>query len=198
MWAFALSAGAGYSYARYADAKAPVDQALSAKPGLAHVDLTRPGSVTVPVPQSPGTHPHGVAFYLELGGDSSPDKAHRLKGLRGSVTLTDDTGAVVELRQLDESVTPVSERGNLYNLGFSPLVPSSGYTMTVTVEAGSPAMVGTGATVYGRYMVCEMELLPALQWGLLACSAGVPAMAFWLVAVGRAIRTQASVATDQA
>ncbi|VTS03701.1 Uncharacterized protein OS=Planctomyces maris DSM 8797 GN=PM8797T_00959 PE=4 SV=1 [Gemmata massiliana] len=198
VWAVALSVGAGYSYARYAGVKTTVDRALSARPGLTHIDLTHPGSVTTPIPQSPGVHPHSVAFYLKLEGSKSSGKTHRLKGLRGSITLTDDSGGVVELRQFDESMSSAIENGDLCDLGFSPPVPGGGYTMTVTIESGASATEAARATVYGRYMVCEMEMFPALEWLLLTYSAGGPALVFWLIAIGRVIRTPVPVSIDQA
>ncbi len=198
VWAVALSVGAGYSYARYVNAKEPVDRALSARPGLTHIDLTHPGSVTTSITQSTGVHPHGVGYYLELEGSESSGKTHLLKGLRGSITLTDHSGKIVELRPFDEGMSPVAENDNLYDLGHSPPVPGGGYTMTITIENSAPATETARTAVYGRYMVCELEMLPALQLVLLTCFAGGLALVFWLIAIGRAIRTPAPVTTDRA
>jgi len=185
-----LSASAVYSYARSAVEKAVLDEAFAPKPGLTLIDLSRPGSVTVSIPQSSGTrqHGHGLFFYLDIEGDEIPDGPNRLNGLRGELLVCDDKGIEVAHWPLEKGLRCSLASANRYSLGYigcTRSVPKGDYTMTVTIEVGAPTLAGVETTIYARNAICELEAVPALLWSLLAWLTGVPAAMLWLVTGNR-------------
>jgi hypothetical protein len=87
-----------------------------------------------------------------------------------------------------EEATPVPEGQGLYSVARAGAVPEGGYTLVVAVEAGAPSLAGVRAKVFGRYEVCEMEVLPGMLWGLGACLVGVAAGLLWLAVGARFLR----------
>ena len=80
VWGLALSAAAAYGYHRYATRWEEVRGWLDARPGLARVDLSRPGTTTVALPPDPGVHHHGYSFYLDPGVGAAPGRRPRGDG----------------------------------------------------------------------------------------------------------------------
>jgi hypothetical protein len=130
------------------------------------------------------THHHGQFFFLDLGPSVLPG-SDPLKGLTGTVRLTDESGVEIERIALDESLKCEANNPRLYPLGL-PLTLSEGRsTMTVEIVTGAPALVGQDTTISSRLFICELEILPAMFWGLLSGMAGIPAVLGWLIALVR-------------
>jgi hypothetical protein len=102
--------------------------------------------------------------------------------------VVDDTGAEVLRVPLGEGLGTGTAGPNRYCLGYTGAMPSDGYTMTVTVEAGSPDLADDESLVYARNAICELEAVPAMLWGSLAWIAGVPAALPWIVVAVRSVR----------
>lgn len=188
--AVALSAAALYCHAIAAAKWAVIQGWLDARPGLTRVDLSRPGSTTVPLPQPVATHHHGQSFYLDLGGDVPPG-ADPLKGLTGAVRVTDESGGEVERMILREGMEGEPSDPGRYPLGTWVRLAEGRYEMTVEVETGAPGLSGRDTTIYSRLFVCELEAVPAMLWGLLSWMAGIPAGIAWLVVAVRVARQYA-------
>lgn len=165
-----------------------VRERLDARPVMVRVDLSRPGSVTVPLRQSPGAHQHGQFLYLDPGSATMSPSSDPLKGLSGAISITDGRGNEVERIPLREGMEIGSAGANRYPLGTRLTLPEGEYKLTVAVETGAEGLAGGESIIYSQYAVCELETLPAMFWGLLSWTAGVAAAVAWLIVAVRLAR----------
>jgi hypothetical protein len=66
-------------------------------------------------------------------------------------------------------------------------VPPDEYTLTLEIRSGAPGLAGARQTIYTRYWLCELEVLPVWERALLTFVTGFPAAMLWLVVLVRAI-----------
>ena len=86
-----------------ARARAKVNERLDARPGSVRIDLSRPGAGTATVPELVRAHHHGIGYVLDLGA-GPPVDADALRGLLGTIRVTDAHGNTVEEARFDDGL----------------------------------------------------------------------------------------------
>ncbi|MCA9016250.1 MAG: hypothetical protein KDA77_13040 [Planctomycetaceae bacterium] len=158
-------------------------QWTTARPLETTIDLSRPGTVTVPFHQTCSVS-HGECMMLEcdLGEEQEATLEERLQGLSGSIVIKDQTGKEVVNQRLN-----VHQAYGLLNreivLVDLPTFSTGNYQATISVETGVPVLADYPQIVYAKYLLCGMEQMPGVMAGIFAFCAGVVCLIAGLVVI---------------
>jgi hypothetical protein len=197
-----LFAGVGlffvYSAVQYARR---VNRAREHSPVDVAIDLSKPGEFTTPFEQTfANSHSEeiGVVLPPEALNEHPPETL--LAGLNGRFEVVDANGVAVKAGDLAQSEARRVDDGFVPLAYFHPFKPGS-YELRVEVVDGAPGLVGIEQRLRGRYMLCGIEMLPALVGLILGIVAlvigGTTGLATYLV-VRRRSRSGATAGTPSA
>jgi hypothetical protein len=171
-------------YARYRAKADELNDWMTAHPLSGPVDLSRPGTVAVPfmLGDVPG---HGMFFNLVVEhGEAGPSS---LQGLEVVGRVTDARDAELgAFLNGDPEHRSDGKTTQWREIGFcTTRLPPGEYVLTLEVRSGAPGLAGARQTIYSRYWLCELEMLPVWGRGLLTFGTGLPAAMLWLVVLVR-------------
>jgi hypothetical protein len=173
-----------WSYVRYRAKYDEWSDWMTSRPVSGPVDLSRPGTLTVPftLGDTPG---HGLFFNLVVEhGETGPAS---LQGLEVSGRLTDTRGADVgAFLNGEPEHGSEGKTAQWREVGFcTRRLPPGEYTLTLEVRSGAPDLAAVPQGIYTRYWLCELEMLPVWGRALLTFVTGFPAAMLWLVVLVR-------------
>lgn len=192
--ALLFAAGAALFFQQGRDWHRRFDEWLVARPVDLEVDLSVPGTFSAPLLQTCSVA-HAEVFEL-LTPDSpvTPD-ADVLEGLQGALRVTDADGREVTAETFPPSREVLGPRTEGLLLFRILPFPAGGYTVSLDVTSGAPALAGMRQRLVARYELCGMERLPgtiayafSAGFGLVGIVLGVI-----LLATGLRARTPAPV-----
>ncbi|QDT42196.1 hypothetical protein Pan241w_22770 [Gimesia alba] len=163
-----------------------------ARPMETRVDLSQPGSLSVPFHQTCSiSHGEGVFLDCEIRDEAGQIPDEVLKGLAGSLVITDSAGNEIANRDLTEWKTPPPGQPIVSRYLVSgevmlteiPTFKTGAYTATVTIDEGAPALADHTQTIYAKYRLCGMEQMPVAVFGFFAFCAGVVFLIAGLVVI---------------
>jgi len=163
-----------------------------ARPMETPIDLSRPGSVTVPFDQTCSiSHGEGVFLNCKIRDEAGQVPGEVLKGLSGSLVITDSAGNEIANRDLTEMKLPPPGQPIVSRYLVSGEVmlteistfKTGAYTATVTIDQGAPALAGHTQTIYAKYRLCGMEQMPGVVLGFFAFCAGLICLIAGLVVI---------------
>lgn len=163
---------------------------ISAHPMEVTLDLSRPGTVTVPFHQTCSvSHGEGVFVDGGLKDDGEQIPQAELNGLSGSIVIQNAADEEIVARHFKVSEATLSDSpGNsgLVSGGQMlveiPTFSQGEYTATITIEKGVAALSGQTQRLYAKYQLCGLEQIPVVVLGFISFCAGVVGL-FALVAV---------------
>lgn len=156
-------------------------QWTTARPLETKIDLSRPGSVTVPFHQTCSVAwSEYMMLECPLGDESDKVLEEQLQSLSGALVIRDQSGnEVVNQKLKGVHTTGVLDRGIV--LIHFPTFREGDYQATISIDSGVPALAGYPQTVYARYLLTGLEQLPVYRYRALAVSAGVVCLIAGLV-----------------
>ena len=141
----------------------------------AKVDFSRRGTFTGHWEQE-NSLAHGQRIYLTLGpeGTAGRSPAEIMKGLKGSVRVSNSDGNEESFEQIEEKWYVEAEAGEPILLGYfyQPL-PKGSYTLAIEISRGARGLAGVQQTLSVRYFLCGLEMLWAGLIRLLAITSGI-------------------------
>lgn len=148
---------------------------ITARPMETTVDLSKPGTVSVPFYQTCSVS-HGELIVLDC--NIKDDKGNipdgLLAGLSATIVITDIEGNETDSRNLVPfGVHPRNDQiignaaGELILADLSTF-RTGDYTATITVEDGLPALADYPQTIYARYQLCGCEQIPIYTFGFVS------------------------------
>lgn len=158
-------------------------QWTTARPLETTIDLSRPGTLTVPFHQTCSVS-HGECMMLEcdLGEEQEATLEELLQGFSGSIVIKDQTGEEVVNQRLN-----IHQAYGLLNreivLVDLPTFSAGDYQATISVETGVPALADYPQIVYAKYLLCGMEQMPGVMAGIYAFCASVVCLIAGLVVI---------------
>ncbi|QDV50290.1 hypothetical protein [Gimesia fumaroli] len=163
-------------------------QWTTARPLETKIDLSQPGSVTVPFHQTCSVS-HGEYMMLEcdLGEEQEETLEELFQGLSGSIVIKDQTGEEV----VNQSFKVHNPHGTLNReivLVDLPTFAEGKYQATISVETGVPALADSPQIVYAKYLLCGMEQMPGVLSGIYAFCASVVCLIAGLIVLPNVIK----------
>jgi hypothetical protein len=168
---FALGNAAVF-YRSFLQAKANFESWQTARPTELQVDLSKLGKTTMPFHQTCSCS-HGEGIFLKLkatGQESNGAPAKSLEDLSAVLVISDAKGDEVQSVEL---APPDSNDGSDPMLArFHPFATGE-YRATLRVSCGAKALAGTEQTLYAKYLLCGLEMVPGEIARLIACGLGL-------------------------
>lgn len=167
------------SYRRSCDYEAWV----TARPLETPMDLSHPGSITVPFHQT-CVISHGEYLMLDCdrGGRAEGTLEELLRGLSGSLVIEDQAGKEVVNQSLwVQQPADILEREIV--LTDLPSFPEGEYQATISIKRGVPALAGTPQIVFAKYQLCGLERLAVPVFGFISFCATVVCLIAGLFAI---------------
>lgn len=156
------------------DANSRFEQAITARPMEAVIDLSQPGTVTVPFEQTCSIS-HGEGIYLDLNdAETDKERAEILGRFSGSIVIHDLAGNEIVNRGL--STSQASEMNGEVRLADLPTFAEGDYRATITVDTHGIASPHSRQTIYARYELCGLEQIPVVVFGFISFCAGFVAL----------------------
>ncbi|MBN69517.1 MAG: hypothetical protein CME32_09590 [Gimesia sp.] len=156
------------------DANTRFEQAITARPMEAVLDLSQPGTVTVPFEQT-CSFSHGEGIYLDLNdAETDKERAEILGRFSGSIVIHDLAGNEILNRGL--STSQASEMNGEVRLADLPTFAEGDYRATITVDTLGIAFPHSRQTIYARYELCGLEQMPVVVFGFISFCAGFVAL----------------------
>ncbi len=144
---------------------------LTARPMETKLDLSQPGTVTIPFQQTCSTS-HGEGIYLDC--DVRNEQGAVPNGLfsefSGSVVIHDLSGKEIVNRRLTVSDAD-SVSGELLLVDL-PTFQTGDYAATIRVDSGVPSLAGHPQFIYAKYQLCGLEKMPVAICGFISFCAG--------------------------
>ncbi len=172
-------------------------ECLNARPATLAVDLSRPGRATAPFHQT-SQFSYAEAFYVTVKPKVDPGRSKLLRGLDGTITISDLDGHRVQSWEMDDTRVGADEPtmlkygsvnadGEILLACFRPFALGD-YTVTVEVRTGAAALAGAEQTIHAQYVPCGMERIPAQIVAFLAWVCGIPGFLLGVVVATGFIR----------
>ncbi|MEQ9071906.1 MAG: hypothetical protein RLO18_34540, partial [Gimesia chilikensis] len=156
------------------DANSRFEQAIKARPMEAVLDLSQPGTVTVPFQQTCSIS-HGEGIYLDLKEvKTDKERVEILGRFSGSIVIHDLAGNEIMKRGL--STSQASEMNGEVRLADLPTFAEGDYKATITVDTPGIASPHSRQTIYARYELCGLEQIPVVVFGFISFCAGFVAL----------------------
>lgn len=156
------------------DANARFEQAITARPMEAVLDLSQPCTVTVPFEQTCSIS-HGEGIYLDLNdAETDKERAEILGRFSGSIVVHDLAGNEIMNRGL--STSQASEMNGEVRLADLPTFAEGDYRATITVDTHGITSPHSRQTIYARYELCGLEQMPVVVFGFISFCAGFVAL----------------------
>lgn len=143
-------------------------QWMDARPFEMTVDFSKPGNVVAPFVQTcQSAHSEDVFFDCpELTEQQLENVEFLFVGLQAEMRIEDKGGAVVE-RIAVNSGTVYYANGKVVLASFYPFKRGD-YQVLLDVNSGAQALAGKSQTIYAKYMLCGLEIMPAYLAGIIA------------------------------
>lgn len=176
--ALSIAVMSGYEAWRY---NQTVHRWETARPMETKVDLSAPGAVTVPFDQTCSvSHGEGLFLDCDLRDESGQVPEEVLKGLSGSLVITNEAGEELVRRALMGDDNEQRQEPSVYRrlpsgeimLVNLPTFAAGTYSATITVDQPALALAGHQQTVYARYRLCGLEQMPVALFGFVSFCAG--------------------------
>lgn len=149
---------------------ADFEQWTTDRPMESAIDLSQPGSITVPFHQTCHAA-HAEVICLEIDGDEQIENPHEFfQELKGELIVTDGDGEEVERVAIDNESTRIWQ-DELIIARIYPFAKGQ-YIAKVNIDHGVTALSGRQQSIFAKYELCGLEAMPASIMGGAAMFAG--------------------------
>ncbi len=137
------------------------------------VDLSLPGQFIFPFKQTCSTS-HGEAIFLELTPkiESDDEIKELFKSLSAIMVITDSQGKEVAIGPLEFLNSQRRDKRDDILLAHVFPFRKGNYSATLTVRSGVPQLQERKQAIYAEYLLCGLELMPAIIAGVFSFGAG--------------------------
>ncbi len=138
------------------------------------VDLSKPGSTTVPFLQTCDvSHGEALFIHLEPGVDSDEDLDELFDGLSATIVISDSDGMKIEDVKIDRSTFWRFDGAEDFVLTrFTPFQKGE-YVATLRVDSGATKLANHEQLIYAKYELCGLEHMAAVVLGAVSVGAGL-------------------------
>lgn len=143
-------------------------QWMDARPFEMTVDLSKPGKAVAPFVQTcQSAHSEDVFFNCpELSEQQLEHVEFLFVGLQAEMRIENKSGEVVESIAVNSRSIHYAY-GKVVLASFYPFERGD-YQVVLDVNSGAQALAGKSQTIYAKYMLCGLEIMPAYLAGIIA------------------------------
>ena len=149
---------------------------LNAEPMQAQIDLSQPGSISIPFHQTCSSA-HGEAIFLDCDftGVDKVNFKESFAEFSGTIILSDLDNKEVLSAPLNSETAYFL--GDEFILTYLDVFPIGDYQATIQISSGAEVLSGNSQRIFAKYMLCGLEALPAEISRILAVLFGIATIA---------------------